>query len=488
LRRRPVGFPALCVATLGVVLVVAALQRGVRMDARFFGDSMPAHRALLHYLVGDYANAAHWYRVALAASIVDAEQRSSWGALRAGNHAAAEVVARRELGQEPRAVQPRLTLAEVALARGQDTEALEHIGQALQLRPDDHDALLLATVAHAHRKDWSAAIDTLKRALRQDRVERRYTVFLATLEATGDVASSSNPPLCLLAHLHRYLRIYDPARADSADWYARRAIDAGDRADDAWVTIAIVYDTQGKRRHALEAFLRALAVNPANTAALLGTARLRADRGEIAAEYRLLRRAFQATPDDPFVADRLHAALVHKLGDYRQALAMEQTLVAERPDDARAWWRLGAVQLALGDHQAALDSLDRSAKLADLPETHEARGYVLRELQRTAEATEAYQRSIDLDPSRPGGYVGLAVLLARQRRYPQALATYERAYRLGARDAEQVVDLCSLYYEVGKVGQALGCLGDLLTREPDNVRGRALLEHVQRTASVRRAA
>ena len=180
--------------------------------------------------------------------------------------------------------------------------------------------------------------------------------------------------------------------------------------------------------------------------------------------------------------------LVHKLGDYRQALAMEQTLVAERPDDARAWWRLGAVQLALGDHQAALDSLDRSAKLADLPEAHEGRGYVLRELQRFAEAAEAYQRSIELDPSRPGGYVGLAVLLARERRYPQALATYERAYRLGARDAEQVVDLCSLYYEVGKVGQALGCLGDLLTREPDNVRGRALLEHVQRTASTRRAA
>jgi len=53
------------------------------MDTRFFGDSMPAHRALLHYLIGDYPNAARWYRVALAASIVDAEQRSSWGALRA---------------------------------------------------------------------------------------------------------------------------------------------------------------------------------------------------------------------------------------------------------------------------------------------------------------------------------------------------------------------------------------------------------------------
>lgn len=487
MRRRRVGLPALCVVALGAVLILAALHRGVRMDARFFGDSTPAQRALLHYLIGDHASAARWYRAALAAS-VDRDQRSSWGALRAGNYDGAAAAAVRELDQEPRALQPRLTLAEVALARKQYTEALDQVGQALQLRPDDYDALLLATVAHARRSDWNAAVETLKRALRQDRAERRYTVFLAVLETTGDVAGLTNPPFCLLAHLHRYLRIHDPARADSAEWYARRAIDAGDRADDAWVTIAIVQDKQGKRRHALEAFQRALAVNPANTAALLGAARLRADRGEIAAEYQLLRRAFQATPDDPFVADRLHAVLTHKLGDFRQALAMEQALVTEHPNDARAWWRLGSVQLTLGDHQAALDSLDRSTKLAELPEAYEARGYALRELQRTAESAEAYQRSIEIDPSRPEAYIGLAVLLARERRYPEALATYERAYRLGAREAEQVVELCSLYYEVGRVSQALACVGEVLTRDPDNVRGRALLEHVQRVAAARRAA
>ena len=58
---------------------------------------------------------------------------------------------------------------------------------------------------------------------------------------------------------------------------------------------------------------------------------------------------------------------------------------------------------------------------------------------------------------------------------------------IGAIQVDQVVDLCSLYYETGNVSQASLCLREALTREPDNVRGRALLGHVNKTAN-RRAA
>src|SRR5207248_10159350 len=68
---------------------------------------------------------------------------SSWAALRAGDHEKAGTLARRELEQEPRAIQPRLTLAEVALARRQHAEALEYTAQVLALQPEEYDALLL---------------------------------------------------------------------------------------------------------------------------------------------------------------------------------------------------------------------------------------------------------------------------------------------------------------------------------------------------------
>jgi tetratricopeptide (TPR) repeat protein len=456
------------------------------MSPAFLDASVPGLRGLAHYLAGDYAGAARWYRTS-AALAVDPRATISWALLARGDHDRAEAAAAVELRDRPDAPGPVLTLAEIALARGRHEEALQQAARVLRVQADDYDALLVTAAARARRGEWSEAIDTMKLALRQDHAERRSSVFLSMLELTGDLDDLEAPPLALLAHLHRYLRIHDGAQAAQAERYARRAIEARDRPDDGWVTIAVVRDKQGKRRGALEAFERAAALNPTNTAALLGAARLRADRGELAVEYRLLRAAFQATPDDPLVADRLHFTLTRKLGDYRQALATEQTAVAARPQDARAWWRLGTVQLYLGDAAAALRSFERSAQAGTLAEAHEGRGHALRQLRRHEEAAAAFERAIRMNPSRPAGYLGLALVHAGERRYGPALEAYERAYHLGARQVEQVVELCSLYFETGRLAPALGCLQDVLTRDPDNVRGRALMEHVRAAASRRPA-
>ena len=118
--------------TLGIASIVllvglAALDRVGRMDVRFFSDSLPAARGFAHYLVGDFAGAARWYRASMAASM-EPRQTSSSGALLAGNHELAETLARREPTQYPEAVAPTLTLAEIALARGQYDEALAQTG------------------------------------------------------------------------------------------------------------------------------------------------------------------------------------------------------------------------------------------------------------------------------------------------------------------------------------------------------------------------
>jgi len=46
----------------------------------------------------------------------------------------------------------------------------------------------------------------------------------------------------------------------------------------------------------------------------------------------------------------------------------------------------------------------------------------------------------------------------------------------------------TLDFLAGKVSRAMGCLQDVLARDPDNTRGRTLLEQVQKTAANRRPA
>lgn len=478
----------LVVAAVVAVACLFAVDHFARMDRRFFGGTVSAARALAHYVVGDYSRAARFYREALRRESLPAAPGLSWSLFARGELEQAAVQARMESHAAPTDPEPLLTLAEIALARRDGATALAEAGRALELRRDDYDALLITAVAHARKGAQQAAIDALARALRHDGVERRVTVFLAVLEATGELdgGRSDGRPHCLLAHLHRYLHMYDSSHAGPASRYARRAIEARDHPDDAYVTLGIMHAKEGRPPRAFAAFQQALAVNPYNTAALLGAARFRADRGEMEEEYRLLRAAVEADGNDRFVVARFHGFLTDKLGDYAQALAFAEAAVASNPGDGDAWWRRGTVQTQIGEHRDALQSYQRAATLMPrTAELHEHIGAALAELGREDEAFAAYGQAIALEPDRPQPHLGLAVLHHKSRRWTAAIQEFETAARLGIRVP---VGLCELYVETRRLAAATVCATAVLTQDPDNAQMLAVMEHVRGavTASITR--
>jgi tetratricopeptide (TPR) repeat protein len=465
------------------VLLLVAFDQLARMSVRFFGTSTVAARALAHYLSGDYGGAARLYRddLARSAARTPAEFPSSWLVMARGDLDQAESRARAESGIAPADPEPLLTLAEIALARRDSATAVALAERVLSLRRDDADALLVTAVAQGRQGAFPAAIDTLKRALRSERAERRRTAFLAVLEITGELDDRALDarPNCLLAHLHRYLQLYDPSHAEPAARYAQRAIDTGDRADDAYVTLAAIDAKHGRPTRGFARLQQALAVNPSNTAALLDAARYRANRGEVAEEYRLTRAAADADPNDPVVVAALHRLLVNKLGDHRQALTLAEGAVARHPRDAEAWLRQGQVQAHLGEYRGALQSYQQAAALAPrTAELEDRTGHVLWQLGRDQEAFAAYQRAVALEPLRPGPHQGLSALHAKARRWNDAIREAEMGYTLGGRELTQVVGLCGLYVETARKAEASTCLTDVLARDPDNAQALAMQEHV----------
>jgi tetratricopeptide (TPR) repeat protein len=477
----------LVVAAGVAVACLFAVDHLARMDRRFFGGTVSAARALAHYMVGDYGRAARFYREALRREVLPAAPALSWSLFARGELEQATVQARMESHAAPTDPEPLLTLAEIALARRDGATALAEAGRALELRRDDYDALLITAVAHARKGAQQPAIDALARALRHG-VERRVTVFLAVLEATGELdgGPTDRRPNCLLAHLHRYLHMYDASHAGPASRYARRAIEARDHPDDAYVTLGIMHAKEGRPTRAFAAFQQALAVNPFNTAALLGAARFHADRGETEEEYRLLRAAVEADSNDRLVVARFHGFLTDKLGDYAQALAFAEAAVASNPGDGDAWWRRGTVQTQIGEHREALDSYRRAAAL--MPRTaalYEHIGAAFAELGREDEAFAAYGQAIALDPDRPQPHLGLAVLHHKSRRWTAAIQEFETAARLGI---GVPVGLCELYVETRRLAAATVCATAVLTQDPDNTQMLAVMEHVRGavTASIAR--
>ena len=155
-------------------------------------------------------------------------------------------------------------------------------------------------------------------------------------------------PLCLLAHLHRYLRIFDGAHAARALAYAEGAVAANDRPADAWLTIAVVQDKLGRHAAAMQAARHALAADPRHAEAYRWAALEASRRGDLLLEYRMLRKAFESAPTDPFYVEDLGRVVLERLGDaHTMAALMEQALAAD-PSNAIARKHLAAARLALG--------------------------------------------------------------------------------------------------------------------------------------------
>jgi tetratricopeptide (TPR) repeat protein len=470
------------VAVLVITLMLGfiAYQRLAGLDARFLAfSSLSGVEGLIAYLLGDYAWAAEAYRRHLVKVIGDAEHELPLGtrALLVGDLDAARREASEALRVRGVERHARLTLGEVALARGQNREAVAEFDSLLATDVDQFDALLLKAVAQARLRLDGDAITSLNRALRHPRVETRPTAFLSALAITGELGFQ---PLhkrlaCLLATLHRYLRIYDPAQSSTAVRYAEQAIAAGDHPADANVTAGVVHLKRGRRARALAAFQAAIAADPTHAMALVQAAHLHGERGDLSEEDQLMTAAFAAAPNDAWIAQTFNVHLT-RLGDYQRAVDLNLRRTATVPEDIKAWWRLGALYLDLGEPEHALAATDKG--LAHRPRDlalHENRAIALASMDRADAAFTEYRYILTLDPANRRAYYGIALLHRTARRYQDARQAFEALLALGESDLDAHNGYCEILLLLREAAAGEACATRVLRHAPDNIAAQANL-------------
>jgi tetratricopeptide (TPR) repeat protein len=349
--------PGLMAGIVLMLIWVAAYRQFSPMSRELFPASRSGVRALALYLTGRYGDAARAYR--------DAQRGRLWytydvdisgtAALMAGDLMEAERRAATTLTLVPTAIEPTVTLAELHLEAKQWQSGLARLELIRAREPDHVDALILSVVALARLERAGEAIQALNRALRHNTPGTRPTLLFRVMELAGDLAErpARERPLCLLAHLHRYLRIFDDRHAGLAIAYAQQAIAAEDRPADAYLALGIIYDKLGRHHEALAALQRAIAADPQHAEAYRWAAFEADKRDDLVLEYRMARAAFEAAPRDPFYLRPLQAILVDRLGDPHTFATLLQQAVDADPRNAEAHRRLAVVAMTLGQPDRA---------------------------------------------------------------------------------------------------------------------------------------
>jgi tetratricopeptide (TPR) repeat protein len=476
------------------VLVLAFVVFGspVHLDPRFYRVSLRGLEGLGRYAVGDYAGAARSYRDELRRSAQAGERVEADPALAAlvkGDLASAAALAQAALARTPAAVAARLTLAEIALQRGQPDAALAAL-QGETGRPVEHfDALVLAAVAHARSGRPEPSIDLLNQALRSGYVEERPTTFLQALEVTGELARrrSAARPVGLLAHFHRYLRIFDSTQARPAIRHAKEAIARGDHPADAHLTRGVIYDKQGYPEDARAEFGHALELAPRHAEALRWSALLYRRRGDLANEYLAIKRAYEAQPADPYYLAYFGDLLVDRLGDIHQAKTVWERAVRERPRDARALGRLGEVEAFLGNQAAAVEHLEAALRLDPTNvRTQWQLGDALGRAGRRDDAIALLRQSVEAAPDSAWTHANLGMAYSGAGQQLAAIRELETAFRLGLQRVDYYQFLCELYFYERTIAleRTAECFRRVLARDPRNARALRLLPEVEKNLAL----
>jgi tetratricopeptide (TPR) repeat protein len=462
-------------------------QRVSRLDPRFFFYySVPAAKGLILYLIGNYDDAANAYREHYRHQQIfqiSEPDDPEYSALLRGDLEKARELAEKTVKANPSAVQSLLTLGEVDIERNSFQAALQRLNRVLEIERDQYDALLLSSVAHARMRDYGKAIRALNQALRYDRIQTRNTSFLEILEITGELErfNRAERPLCLLAHYHRYLRIFDPDQGDIAIAFANDAIRAGDHVDDAYLTLGIVYAKQFRTEKVLEALNRAVQMNPKNAEALRWTSRIYRKRGDLLQEYKFIKAAYEAAPDDPVYFEAFSDVLTDRLGDFQQALPLNLKWVELNPKDPDAFARLGSIYFDLGDYSKAVENYETSTLVH--PKYYlgfVGMGVSYRQLEQWDNAAAAYRKAIVLRPLDPEVHIGLASVYYEQKKYREAIAEYEGAFRLGGDNPDYLKSLCWSYFEVSDFEKQVRCFERILAKQPNDAFARHQLAYARR--------
>ena len=331
---------------------------------------------------GLYDEAVLTLREALAAEPESADAHNALGAAleQAGDPEAARLHYEEAVALEPELAVVRQNLGVLLGRLGELDRAVGQLEEAVRLDPgqaEAHFALGVALEAQGRANDALAA---LRNAVsRNPRMARAHVRLGALLGAEAQVGEA-------LVHLERAIEL-EPASGEAHHY------------------LSVALHRLGNTAEAMEHERRAITLaEVAGSSDLLGTAHytlatMLQTAGQLAEALPHLQKALAHYPDSTEVLSEL-ARNHHLQGNHGDAIAVQRRVIAARPADADAHYRLGVFLAASGDRARALGAFQDSLRAAP--------GF--------APALEAIERlrGRDRERSSPAGYGSLARMDARR--------------------------------------------------------------------------
>ncbi len=220
-------------------------------------------------------------------------------------------------------------------------------------------------------------------------------------------------------------------------------------SSEAWQRRGRAYEEKGSPRAALEAYDRALGLDPRAWRGLQSRAEVRKGLGDLAGALADLDRAISLAGGDPSPTF-LRALLRRRLGDLKGARADADQVVAAGKLGAAALQLRASLRQAAGDRAGALADLERALVVDPRnARTHGALGKHWVKLEAWEKALACFDRALALDPDDVESLLERATIYQTQRNHSAALDDLDRVLAIDPSDRSARQQRANLRLQIG---------------------------------------
>ncbi len=371
--------------------------------------------------------------------------------------------------------------------RIQEAESLYR--DVLQKRPRDPMALHNVGIIYYHRREYDAAVDSIRKALA---VKRNYPEALSNL---GNVLRDQGKHEEAVASYReairqrpRYVEAYSNlgaaylavAKFDEAIEALDTAIKINPNYMEAHFNRALALKGQGSLDDAIAAFRQVIAMKPDLVQAHLGLALTLAEQRRFEEAIAAFQALIALVPNAPEPYANLSLSL-QELGRLEEAAAACRKAIELKPDFALAYYNLGTIVRRLGRLEEGVDAF--KAATVHAPQFAEAYcnlGLALMDQGKTQEAVDAYRKAVQLRPNFPEALNNLGVPLRQQEKLEEALEVYRQAVAVKPDYAEAYTNMGNILREMGKQREAVDAYEKSIAIDARGVNARIQLAHLRR--------
>jgi superkiller protein 3 len=333
---------------------------------------------------------------------------------------------REAIALNPDSVTAFVELGRLALARQEPEEALEWLDRAMVLQPGCGEAIALQGVYWMQQRQFERAIELLGQA------------------------AAADPNLAMI-YFNLGKSYCEVRQFEAAERNLRKAIELQPDHFEAYGQVGRVEIETGRLRAAADDLLKAVRINPHYVSGYLALGSLCVRAGKLQTAIRLYRTAIERNPG-AFVLREVLCSLLSITGDFDTAF-QEALELTKRRNFYTDYLRLGSFAVALQNFETAQQAFQTSLELN--PTSWEGH-YNLAEIYMSArmmeQAREHYQAALDknINAYEPFNGMGLFALIVDQD-YVQAIDLFRRAIEAAPTRPEPQLNMALAYAKNGEL-------------------------------------